>query len=42
MIGNWYRLSTFRIRFAADDSGAVTKILGLYLDGSEDETPRDP
>jgi CubicO group peptidase (beta-lactamase class C family) len=35
-------LGTFRIRFATDEEGRVTKIVGLYLDGTEDETPRDP
>jgi tetratricopeptide (TPR) repeat protein len=35
-------LGSFRIRFASDESGHVTKIVGLYLDGNEDETPRDP
>ena len=33
-------LETFRIRFARDDSGRVAKIVGLYIDGSEDETER--
>lgn len=36
------RLGTFRIRFASEESGRVTKIVGLYLDGTEDESPRDP
>jgi CubicO group peptidase (beta-lactamase class C family) len=35
-------LGSFRIRLAADQAGQVTKIVGLYLDGNEDETPRDP
>ncbi len=34
-------LETFRMRFATDDTGAVVKIVGLYLNGNEDETPRD-
>ena len=33
---------TFRIRFAEDAAGRITKIVGLYSDGREDETPRDP
>lgn len=33
---------TFRIRFAEDRDGTVTKIVGLYADGTEDETSRDP
>ncbi len=35
-------LETFRIRFALDDTGAPASIVGLYFDGSRDETPRDP
>jgi len=35
-------LATFRIRFVEDGQGRVTAIMGLYADGSEDETPRDP
>jgi CubicO group peptidase (beta-lactamase class C family) len=35
-------LGSFRIRFASDAAGHVTKIVGLYLDGTLDETPRDP
>lgn len=35
-------LETFRMRFVADDSGKITKIVGLYLGGNEDESPRDP
>jgi len=34
-------LETFRMRFVADDAGRVVKIVGLYLNGNEDETPRD-
>jgi len=35
-------LGSFRIRFATDQAGQVTKIVGLYVDGNEDETPRNP
>jgi len=31
----------FRIRFVADDRGQVQKIIGLYLGGDTDESPRD-
>jgi hypothetical protein len=31
----------FRIRFAKDKDGNVTRIIGLYLDGNRDESPRD-
>ena len=34
-------LETFRMRFVADDTGRVVKIVGLYVNGNEDETPRD-
>ena len=27
--------------FVADDAGHITKIVGLYIDGNQDETPRD-
>ena len=32
---------SFRIRFAADETGRVTKIVGLYIRGNTDESPRD-
>jgi tetratricopeptide (TPR) repeat protein len=35
-------LGSFRIRFATDQTGRVTKIVGLYFDGNEDESRRDP
>ncbi len=35
-------LETFRIRFEIDESGTASKIIGLYMDGSSDETPRTP
>jgi len=31
----------FRIQFASDESGQVTKIVGLYIQGNTDESPRD-
>ncbi len=31
----------FRIRFASDESGQVTKIVGLYIQGNTDQSPRD-
>jgi hypothetical protein len=31
----------FRIRFALDESGRVTKIVGLYIQGNTDESPRN-
>jgi hypothetical protein len=34
-------LETFRLRFVADDEGHAVKIVGLYLNGDQDETPRD-
>jgi CubicO group peptidase (beta-lactamase class C family) len=33
--------ASFRIRFVSDDRGEVQKIIGLYLDGSTDESLRD-
>lgn len=35
-------MGTFRVRFAADGEGRVTKLVGMYADGSEDETLRNP
>ncbi len=35
-------LGSFRIRIVTDEDGRPTKIVGLYVDGSEDETPRTP
>lgn len=34
-------LGSFRLRFVEED-GRVTKPVGLYSDGQEDESPRDP
>ena len=34
-------LQTFRMRFMTDEAGRVVKILGLYISGNQDETPRD-
>jgi hypothetical protein len=34
-------LETFRMRFVADDAGRIVKIVGLYINGDQDETPRD-
>ena len=31
----------FRIRFESDESGNVTKIVGLYIQGNTDQSPRD-
>jgi hypothetical protein len=31
----------FRVRFASDTSGKVTKIIGLYIAGNMDESPRN-
>lgn len=31
----------FRIRFESDESGEVTKIVGLYIQGNTDQSPRD-
>jgi tetratricopeptide (TPR) repeat protein len=31
----------FRIRFEEDDAGSVTKIIGLYIQGNTDQSPRD-
>jgi tetratricopeptide (TPR) repeat protein len=30
----------FRLRFVSDESGNVTKVVGIYLEGRTDETPR--
>jgi hypothetical protein len=34
-------MGTFRVRFVLDAEGRVTKLVGVYADGSEDESPRD-
>ena len=34
-------LETFRMRFVADDEGRIVKIVGHYINGNQDETPRD-
>lgn len=31
----------FRIRFVSDESGRVAKLVGLYIQGNTDESPRD-
>jgi CubicO group peptidase (beta-lactamase class C family) len=33
---------TFRLRFVTAGDGRVTKLVGLYSDGREDDSPRDP
>jgi len=33
--------NNFRIHFIKDKNGKVTKIIGLYIDGSKDESLRD-
>ena len=35
------RYAQFRIQFASDESGQVTKIVGLYIQGNTDESLRD-
>jgi len=35
-------LETFRIRFVADETGRITRLVGLYVNGNQDETRRDP
>lgn len=35
-------LGSFRIRFVTDDEGRPKKIVGMYVNGNEDETPRSP
>ena len=35
------RYGQFRIRFVSDESGRVTKLVGLYVQGNTDESPRD-
>jgi CubicO group peptidase (beta-lactamase class C family) len=35
------RYAPFRIRFDSDESGLVTKLVGLYIQGNTDESPRD-
>jgi CubicO group peptidase (beta-lactamase class C family) len=35
-------MGSFRVRFVEDGNGRVAKLLGLYVDGQEDESPRDP
>jgi CubicO group peptidase (beta-lactamase class C family) len=35
-------MGDFRVRFVADKSGRVTKIVGMYANGEEDETLREP
>ncbi len=35
------RYGRFRIRFVSDESGQVTKLIGLYIQGNTDESPRD-
>ena len=34
-------MGTFRVRFVSDGEGRITKLIGVYVDGSEDESPRD-
>jgi CubicO group peptidase (beta-lactamase class C family) len=35
-------MGSFRVRFVEDGNGRVTKLVGLYVDGQEDESPREP
>ena len=35
-------MGSFRVHFVQDGNGRVTKLVGLYADGQEDESPRDP
>jgi tetratricopeptide (TPR) repeat protein len=35
------RYGQFRIQFVADESGRITKLIGLYIQGNTDESPRD-
>jgi hypothetical protein len=35
------RYAQFRIRFVSDALGRVTKLVGLYIQGNTDESPRD-
>jgi len=35
------RYGQFRIRFVSDGTGRVTKLVGLYIQGNTDESPRD-
>ena len=32
--------SVFRMRFVSDEKGKVTKVIGIYIDGRTDESPR--
>jgi hypothetical protein len=32
----------FRVQFVSDGDGPPTRIVGWYLDGRRDETPRSP
>jgi CubicO group peptidase (beta-lactamase class C family) len=35
------RYGQFRVRFVSDEAGRVTKLVGLYIYGDTDESPRD-
>jgi CubicO group peptidase (beta-lactamase class C family) len=35
------RYARFRIRFESDETGRITKLVGLYIQGDTDESPRD-
>ncbi len=35
------RYGQFRIRFVSDESGQIAKIVGLYIQGNTDQSPRD-
>jgi CubicO group peptidase (beta-lactamase class C family) len=35
------RYARFRIQFISDDSGQVTKLVGLYIQGNTDQSPRN-
>jgi dipeptidase len=34
-------INDFKLHFASDENGKVGKIVGMYLDGRQDESPRD-
>ena len=35
------RYGQFRVRFVSDEAGQVTELVGLYIQGNTDESPRD-
>jgi len=34
-------INYFQLHFASDENGEIVKIIGIYLDGRQDESPRD-